>query len=38
MKDVKIDFATLELEVFDVARTVTWQAIELDQLPTAFLA
>ena len=38
MKDVKIDFATLEFEVFDVAGTVTWQAIELDELPSPFLA
>ena len=38
MKDVKIDFAALELEVFDVAGTVAWQAIELDQLAAAFFA
>ena len=38
MKDVKIDFAAVELEVFDVAGTVAWQAIELDQLAAAFFA
>jgi len=38
MKDVKIDFAALELEVFDIAGTVAWQAIELDQLAAAFFA